>query len=447
MDQIPPGTDLSKTPAGKPPPGVVPNFIDPPSLATPTIVVTTVMIILASIFVLVRLTSIVFSGRRTAWDDYTSFIGFVLITAFSGLVMAFTNVARHMWDIPLSDLVAPSYLRFIFAQNILQAPAVGFAKSSILLLYLRIFTIKPSMRYAIYAGLFFTGILYGIHVPLVLGFCSPRGASKIIDFESCAKLTVWGPVQGFFAMLLDVYIFVLPFPVIRHLKLPRGKRVGVYVLFGTAVCGIIASTLAEVYRFKQWFDRADMNWNEAKLFICMYEKRARSMPDGTVEGYIAIIVGSMPALAAFFRSPAVSNSSVFKYLRSHVSTYIFHTSHTGPSAKAPRASKQSYRGTNSKTESSEELRAEKSSELGDVPIMNANAYSHATGPNRDVEEGVIEKSVAIKQSQQTVDRHRPPGRRILFSFFTRLDRQCALSFQPRASATATPGYLSRPPPV
>ncbi len=49
--------------------GVQSNFIDPPSLATKTIVVTTVMIVLASMFVLIRLGSIVFSGRKMAWDD------------------------------------------------------------------------------------------------------------------------------------------------------------------------------------------------------------------------------------------------------------------------------------------------------------------------------------------------------------------------------------------
>ncbi|KAL8851306.1 MAG: hypothetical protein Q9221_003751 [Calogaya cf. arnoldii] len=396
MDQTPPGTDLTKTPAGKAPPGLQSNLVDPPSLAKATVVVTTVMIALASMFVLIRLSSIIFSGRRTAWDDYTCFIGFVLITVFSGLVIAFTNVARHVWDIPLSYLLAPSYLRFIFAQNIIQAPAVGFAKSSILLLYLRIFTVKPSMRYAIYAGLIFTGLLYGIHVPLVIGFCTPRGGSKILDFDSCAKLTVWGPVQGFLAMLLDVYIFILPFPVISQLKLPRGKRLGVYVLFGTAICGIVASTLAEVYRFKQWFHREDLNWHEAKLFICII-----------VEGYIAIIVGSMPALAAFFRSPAVSNSSLFKYVRSQISTHIFHTNHTNPSVKVSKTSgssgtKRSYTRTESDTESNAQLRDDQYSELNDVPMSNANAYSHAHGPNHDIEEGIIKKSVAIKQSEQSL---------------------------------------------
>ena len=126
-----------------------------------------------------------------------------------------------------------------------------------------------------------------------------------------------------------------------------------------------------------------------------------------MEGYIAVIVGSMPALAAFFRSPAVSNSSLFKYVRSHISTHLFHTSHTNPSAKLSKTSgssgtKRSYTGTNSATESNEHLRDEKNSELNDIPTSNANAYSHATGPNRDIEEGIIEKSVAIKQSQQSL---------------------------------------------
>ncbi|KAL8862409.1 MAG: hypothetical protein Q9178_001418 [Gyalolechia marmorata] len=396
MDQIPPGTDLSKTPAGQPPPGVQSNFIDPPSLAMETIVVTTVMIVLASIFVLIRLGSIVFSGRKMAWDDYTCFLGYVFITVFSGLVMAFTNVARHVWDIPLSDLLAPSYLRFIFAQNIIQAPAVAFAKSSILLLYLRIFTVKPNMRHAIYGGLIFTNLLYWIHVPLVLGFCAPRGEHEIIDLTTCAKLTVWGPVQGFLAMILDVYIFVLPFPVISQLKLPPGKRLGVYVLFGTALCGIIASTLAEVYRFQQWFYRADRNWQTAQLFICII-----------VEGYVAIIVCSMPALAAFFRSPAVANSGMFRWVRSHITTRIFHTNHTHPTTKTSKTSgssstKRSYTRTNSVTESSTQLRDDKYLELNDVPILNTNAYSHAHGPNHDIEEGVIKKSVAIKQSQHSL---------------------------------------------
>lgn len=33
--------------------------------------------------------------------------------------------------------------------------------------------------------------------------------------------------------------------------------------------GIVASTLAEVYRFELWFHVADLNWRQAQLFICM----------------------------------------------------------------------------------------------------------------------------------------------------------------------------------
>ncbi|KAL8715305.1 MAG: hypothetical protein Q9225_006429 [Loekoesia sp. 1 TL-2023] len=370
---IPPGVDPNTTPAGQHPPGVLPNFTDPPTLTTPTVVVSTLMIVLASIFVLVRLCAIAFVGRRMAWDD-------------------FTNVARHMWDLPLSAFMAPSYARLIFAQNILQAPAVAFAKSSILLLYLRIFTVKASMRYAIYGGLIFTNVLYWIHIPLVAGFCAPRGKYPILDWDNCAKLTVWGPVQGFLALVLDIYIFLLPFPVISQLHLAPRKKLGVCFLFGTAVFGIVASTLAEVYRFELWFHVADLNWRQAQLFICII-----------VEGYIAIIVGSMPALASFFKSSTAGESDTFARIRSRIATKFFHPSQPSDSSGKKSATsssghtKRSYPRTDSETESNTYLRTDSYIELGDTP--RTNAYSN--GPNRDIEEGVIKKSVAIKQSQQT----------------------------------------------
>lgn len=69
MDQLPPGADLTKTPAGKPPPGVTPNFNDPPSLANATIAVAVVMMGLTMIFITVRLSAIVFLGKKAGIDD------------------------------------------------------------------------------------------------------------------------------------------------------------------------------------------------------------------------------------------------------------------------------------------------------------------------------------------------------------------------------------------
>lgn len=126
--------------------------------------------------------------------------------------------------------------QLIFAQNILQAPAVFFAKASILFLYLRVFTVKRSMRYFIYGGIVFTTALYWVHVPLVGYFCTPRnGGWSLMNMLKCTKLTVWGPIQGFCALMLDIYIFILPFPVVNQLHLQHKKKIGVMLLFSTAV--------------------------------------------------------------------------------------------------------------------------------------------------------------------------------------------------------------------
>ena len=126
------------------------------------------------------------------------------------------------------------------------------------------------MRFAIYGGIAFTSALYWVHVPLVGYFCSPRNGGWVItNMMKCKNLTVWGPVQGFCALILDVYIFIIPFPVVNQLHLEQKKKVGVLFLFGTAIFGIVASTLAEVYRFKLYFDASDSNWRQSQVFICV----------------------------------------------------------------------------------------------------------------------------------------------------------------------------------
>lgn len=122
----------------------------------------------------------------------------------------------------------------------------------------------------------------------------------------------------------------------------------------------------------------------------------------TVEGYIAIIVGSMPAVASFFKTTSSTDSSTFARVRSRISDKLFHPSHPSQTngkksnTSSSGHTKRSYTRTNSETESNAHLRDTSYTELDEVP-PRTNAYSN--GPNRDIEEGVIKKSVAIQQSQ------------------------------------------------
>lgn len=69
---LPPGTDLSKIPAGIPPPGVIPNFVNPPSLAPVVLGINITFMVITAVFVSARLTVNLTRKRKTGIDDCKS---------------------------------------------------------------------------------------------------------------------------------------------------------------------------------------------------------------------------------------------------------------------------------------------------------------------------------------------------------------------------------------
>ena len=114
-----------------------------------------------------------------------------------------------------------------------------FAKASLLLLYLRIFGPKKSTRYWIYFGLAFTFCLYWINIPFDSYYCTPSpGGSwddRFVLGTKCQKTIILGLVQGSLSVALDVFILILPVPVVMTLKLSSKKRVGALAVLMTGV--------------------------------------------------------------------------------------------------------------------------------------------------------------------------------------------------------------------
>lgn len=116
-----------------------------------------------------------------------------------------------------------------------------------------------------------------------------------------------------------------------------------------------------------------------------------------VEGFIAIIVSSMPTTASFFKSNAGSShgSGIVSSVRSRF--FSRHGGSTLRSGKKISSHTSSSGGTKrSYTDSNAHPRDSTYLELKDVPSTQPIAYSN--GPNRDIEEGVIEKKVVINQA-------------------------------------------------
>jgi hypothetical protein len=129
-------------------------------------------------------------------------------------------------------------MKLLFAQVMLIGPVIFFAKAAILLLYLQIFNSHRAMRIAVYVGLVFTGLTYWTGIPLDIAFTAPRPGEtwdSLLTNGHPQQLIYWGVLQGALAVALDLYIFILPLPVLWKLNMSLKRRIGVCAIFFTAL--------------------------------------------------------------------------------------------------------------------------------------------------------------------------------------------------------------------
>lgn len=358
---------LSGIPAGIPPPGISPNFVNPQTLAPAILAVSIVMMLWTIVFVIIRLYTNFHAPRGLGIDDYFSIIAIALATASTGLIFSINRMARHIFDIPI-DWVDGDYLKRSYALNVIVGPTIFFAKSTIFLLYLRVFAIKKQMKYGVWLGLFWSFLLYWIGVPLETYFCAPRiGKGWNIEAlnKTCSDYEIFSVVQGVLAVVLDLYIFVLPIPTILRLQMALKRKLSILAIFGTAILGITAAVVAMVYRINLSKSN-DPFWANAAVYICL-----------TCESYVAIVIGSMPAFASFFKGE-MPGASWLTGMNSLVRSNTVTPSSGGSMIPGGHTREKGYH------------------ELGSV---RTDIRGEGAAP-RTLEEGVVYKTVAVHQSMR-----------------------------------------------
>ncbi|KAF2741690.1 hypothetical protein M011DRAFT_414010 [Sporormia fimetaria CBS 119925] len=303
------GLNPSLIPAGLAPKGADPRIGGGPSLGVFTIVLESILISVAVVAVTMRTIS-AWIKRDNSSDGLTTSTGaslFALVLAIgqSAIVMSTHEYLRHQWNVSVAMLTT-NYLKRTFAGNIITWPSIFLAKISILWLYLHIFQVKKSMRYAVYAGAVWAAFTYFPNVVVAGYWCSahvgePWGLNVGLRCSGLHPSRVL-IATATMSIILDIYIFVLPIPVVLGLNLSRPMKFGIPLVFAAAFFAIIAAVLNLVYRVKLHVsDKNDLLWLSAQLFIC-----------NAVENYVSIIVGALPGCSAFFktfiRNPAVPKS-------------------------------------------------------------------------------------------------------------------------------------------
>jgi hypothetical protein len=216
------------------------------------------------------------------------------------------GAARHMYDVPywwFNDV----YWKERYAENTLQAFAFPATRISFFLLFLRVFgQNNKTFRYACYAGMIGYSVAYFLFIPLNAIYCAPppgqawAGAGVL---QKCEGLIPFSFFLGACNIVGDLYIIILPLPMIWRLHMTLEKKLGVMAIFFTGVFVLIASAVSMFYRFRLSYG-GDTNWFEGSL-VC-----------ATVsELCVAIIAGCMPSLSSLFKHYS-KGSSFFASFRS-----------------------------------------------------------------------------------------------------------------------------------
>jgi hypothetical protein len=132
-----------------------------------------------------------------------------------------------------------SYVQeLVLVHQMLYGIVIFFAKASLFLLYLRLFSPDRCTRNLIYFGLVVTFLVYLGTTVATGAFCIPRPGESwfgaVISLR-CSKGLFMAFVQGIFNVISDFYILVIPVPVVLKLQLPLRKKIGVCAIVMTGL--------------------------------------------------------------------------------------------------------------------------------------------------------------------------------------------------------------------
>ncbi|KAI4145702.1 MAG: hypothetical protein L6R39_003721 [Caloplaca ligustica] len=122
-------------------------------------------------------------------------------------------------------------------------------KMSILVLYLRLFSVNKTFKYVTWSMMFFvSGYLFSNFWTQIFG-CSPREKYWLPETPGhCINYTKAGLAYGAMNFASDLFIFVLPLPTVWRLNLPVKEKVGVSLIFmsGAITCAAAITRTIEI---------------------------------------------------------------------------------------------------------------------------------------------------------------------------------------------------------
>ncbi|KAK2686050.1 hypothetical protein QWA68_015290 [Fusarium oxysporum] len=190
-----------------------------------------------NLVVLLRLYCRIFLVRLIGTEDWCITVGMLCSTAFTILVkvQADAGLGVHEWELTQEELLKP--LKAFYASLIFYNMTLALVKASFLFQYNRLF-VGNRTRMAIYiVGAII--LLFSIETVVVSVFmCIPIKKFWVPSLPGfCVdKRPLWF-TNSSLHIVTDIAIFIIPMPELSHLKLPRGQKIALLLVFA---CGFFA---------------------------------------------------------------------------------------------------------------------------------------------------------------------------------------------------------------
>ncbi|KAL2787397.1 hypothetical protein BJX66DRAFT_284924 [Aspergillus keveii] len=206
-------------------------------------VINIVGIIVAIVSVALRITNRIVGGQ-VGLDDHTIVGALFVAVAIAGVGFPLRTygLGKNIWSVPFDHI--SETLKLFFVEENLYCVCISLIKSSMLLLYLRLFPSK-TLRLTVFITLAIT-IAWGTATFLAQLFsCSPINYFwKKWDGENeghCTSHNALLIAHAIMNIVLDVVVIGIPMPILFRLHMSREKKVGMCVMFAVGIVVTVVS--------------------------------------------------------------------------------------------------------------------------------------------------------------------------------------------------------------
>ncbi|KAI0380417.1 hypothetical protein F5Y04DRAFT_97913 [Hypomontagnella monticulosa] len=208
------------------------------------------------------------SQGHLAFDDYLMIWATMVAVAecIAGLVYGAPNgLGRHIQAVSTEQLQTFLLGDYIFSH--FYDVAIASTKLSILALYYRIFAAEKFRIVVMATAVFVCMWLVAMEVVLGLG-CRPVQGwwdGTVAATAACVDKVAFTYSTNITNLVTDLWIFIMPIPIILKLQASRNKKIGLCFLFsiGLGTCAISAARLSVIVSVGS----DDITWSEVPLGI------------------------------------------------------------------------------------------------------------------------------------------------------------------------------------